>query len=182
MFVCRVVSSRRVLHIYYSIELYLRGKRSDTQLTRLGLRIQVLLLRASFIQAFSLGQEDRNIKYLYSNTCFRENKRWQQCQIIFLRAKENEVNISLTTVMNAILRPEDIVNINKRILQKKGGMFATKESKEAFMKGHFGRGVILIAISLIKRCWWLVLRTNCQRLKRERMRRNSFTDTMEDPS
>ena len=90
--------------------------------------------------------------------------------------------MSLTTLMNAILRPEDIVNINKRILQKKGGMFATKESQEAFMAGHFGRGVILIAISLIKRCWWLVLRTNCERLERRRLRRNSFTDEMEEPS
>ena len=114
--------------------------------------------------------------------CFRENKRWQQCQIIYLRAKENDVKVSLSTLMNAILRPEDIVNINKRILQRKGGMFATKESQEAFMKGYFGRGVILIAISLIKRYWWLVLRTNCERIRRGRLRRNSFTDAMEDPS
>ena len=114
--------------------------------------------------------------------CYRENKRWQQCQIIYLRAKENGVKVSLSTLMNAILRPEDIVNINKRILQRKGGMFATKESQEAFMKGYFGRGVILIAISLIKRYWWLVLRTNCERIQRGRLRRNSFTDAMEDPS
>ena len=84
--------------------------------------------------------------------------------------------------MNAILRPEDIVHINKRIVQKKGGMFSTKESRENFMKGHFGRGIILIAISLIKRYWWLVLRTNCQRIERAKIRRNSFTGAMEDPS
>ena len=80
--------------------------------------------------------------------CYRENKRWQQCQIIYLRAKENDVKVSLSTVMNAILRPEDIVNINKRILQRKGGMFATKESQEAFMKGYFGRRLCLRLSSL----------------------------------
>lgn len=87
--------------------------------------------------------------------------------------------MSLSTIMNAMLRPEDIVNVHKRILQKKGGMFATKESKEAFMAGHFGRGIILIAISLIKQSWWLVLKANCQRIEQGRVRRNSFVEAME---
>ena len=30
------------------------------------------------------------------------------------------------------------------------GIFATRESKEEFMTGHYGRGILFIAISLIK--------------------------------
>ena len=60
------------------------------------------------------------------------------------------MSLQLSTIMNAMLRPEDKVLINKRVEQKRCGMFATKESKEEFMAGHFGRGIVLIAISLIK--------------------------------
>ena len=59
------------------------------------------------------------------------------------------------------------------------GLFATKESKDEFMAGHFGRGIILIAISLIKQSWWLVLKANCERIEKERERKNSYVEAME---
>ena len=39
---------------------------------------------------------------------FRENKRWQQCQYVYNRANESEVTMDLTTIMRAMLRPDDI--------------------------------------------------------------------------
>ena len=49
-----------------------------------------------------------------------------------------------------MLRPDDIELIKARVMVKKSGIFATRESKEQFMAGHFGRGILLIAISLVK--------------------------------
>ena len=48
------------------------------------------------------------------------------------------------------------------------------------MSGYFGRGIILIAISLIKQSWWLVLKTNYERIQKDNVRRNSFIDAMEN--
>ena len=48
------------------------------------------------------------------------------------------------------------------------------------MSGYFGRGIILIAISLIKQSWWLVLKTNFQRIQKENARRNSFIEALEN--
>ena len=48
------------------------------------------------------------------------------------------------------------------------------------MSGYFGRGIILIAISLIKQSWWLVLRTNFERIQKENARRNSFIEALEN--
>ena len=52
----------------------------------------------------------------------RENKRWQQCQFVFSRAQETNVNLPLATIMNALLRPDDIINIKKRVQQKRVGV------------------------------------------------------------
>ena len=122
----------------------------------------------------------------------RENKRWQQCLHVYSKAGERKVDLSLLTIMvtrekiyfaaflntssqNGMLRPDDIQNIETRVKEKKSGMFASREAREQFMAGHFGRGIILIAISLIKHSWWLVLRANYERLQHQRRRRNSFT-------
>ena len=51
--------------------------------------------------------------------CFRENKRWQQCELVYHRTQESGVPLSLQTIMRSMLRPDDIVNIQKRIQQKK---------------------------------------------------------------
>ena len=48
------------------------------------------------------------------------------------------------------------------------------------MSGYFGRGIILIAISLIKQSWWLVLKTNFERIQKENARRNSFIEALEN--
>ena len=48
------------------------------------------------------------------------------------------------------------------------------------MSGYFGRGIILIAISLIKQSWWLVLKTNFERIQKENVRRNSFIEALEN--
>ena len=48
------------------------------------------------------------------------------------------------------------------------------------MSGYFGRGIILIAISLIKQSWWLVLKTNFERIQKEKARRNSFIEALEN--
>ena len=50
------------------------------------------------------------------------------------------------------------------------------------MSGYFGRGIILIAISLIKQSWWLVLKTNFERIQKENAsaRRNSFIQALEN--
>ena len=48
------------------------------------------------------------------------------------------------------------------------------------MSGYFGRGIILIAISLIKQSWWLVLKTNFERIQKENAKRNSFIEALEN--
>ena len=48
------------------------------------------------------------------------------------------------------------------------------------MSGYFGRGIVLIAISLIKQSWWLVLKTNFERIQKENVRRNSFIEALEN--
>jgi len=111
---------------------------------------------------------------------FRENKRWMQCHFAYNRAKEKGITVNLKTFMNAMLRPDDIETIMGRVQQKKSGLFSTKESKEEFMSGYFGRGIILIAISLIKQSWWLVLKTNFERIQKENARRNSFIEALEN--
>ena len=38
------------------------------------------------------------------------------------------------------------------------------------MASFFGRGILLVAISLIKHSWWAVLQANYARLQRDRRR------------
>ena len=38
----------------------------------------------------------------------------------------------------------------------------------------------MIAISLIKQSWWLVLKTNFERIQKENVRRNSFIEALEN--
>ena len=49
-------------------------------------------------------------------------------------------------------------------------MFGSREAREAFMASFFGRGILLVAISLIKHSWWAVLQANYARLQRDRRR------------
>ena len=51
-----------------------------------------------------------------------------------------------------------------------------------YISGYFGKGIILIAISLIKQSWWLVLKTNFERIQKEnaKTKRNSFIEALEN--
>ena len=69
-----------------------------------------------------------NLSLFFAN--HRENKRWQQCQFVFSRAQETDVNLTLPTIMNALLRPEDIINIKKRVKQKRVGTSAFYKVKK----------------------------------------------------
>ena len=48
------------------------------------------------------------------------------------------------------------------------------------LTGYFGKGIILIAISLIKHSWWLVLKSNFERIQKENTKRNSFIEALEN--
>ena len=77
-----------------------------------------------------------SVRFMNFTLLFRENKRWMQCQFAYNRAKEKGITVNLKTFMvrmsfdqpklvwlsnlqNAMLRPDDIETIMKRVQQKK---------------------------------------------------------------
>ena len=50
----------------------------------------------------------------------------------------------------------------------------------SLVKALLLKSIILIAISLIKQSWWLVLKSNFQRIQKENAKRNSFIEALEN--
>ena len=67
------------------------------------------------------------------NVFFRENKRWQQCQFVYSKANEDNITVDLATIMNALLRPDDIKEINRRVMQKRVLYYSISVHEPHFM-------------------------------------------------
>ena len=89
-------------------------------------QLEVMRYVASMVQS----KDKVSLEFISFFVNHRENKRWQQCQFVFSRAQETDVNLTLPTIMNALLRPEDIINIKKRVKQKRVGTSAFYKVKK----------------------------------------------------
>ena len=50
------------------------------------------------------------------------------------------------------------------------GQFGSSKAKEEFMASYLARGVLLVAISLVRCSWWSVLQVNYTRVQEEHKR------------
>ena len=91
-----------------------------------------------------------------------ETERGALCSKVYFSSKEKGVELDLNTIMRGLLSPKEISDMEKLALDRKSVLMQRAKDKSKLLSSLMGKGVLLLAVSMIKYSWYKVMQENFQ--------------------